>query len=104
MKTTEIIVAGGGDVEAMSGMPVEHAEARNMVFHKEAGRSHRFPMNKTTEPLIAPRRRAPQPQLAAEWQNGLETISGFSQRKLRLVLARGNRIFSPVPQHENVWC
>jgi hypothetical protein len=86
MKTTEIVIAGGGDVEAMSGMPVEHAEARNMVFHKVAGRPHRFPMSKTTEPVIAPRPRAPQPQLAAEWQNGVETISGFSQRKLRLVL------------------
>ncbi len=44
-------------------------------------------MSKTTEPIIAPRPRAPQPQLAAEWQNGLETISGFCQRKLRLVVA-----------------
>jgi hypothetical protein len=35
MKTTEIIVAGGGDVEAMSGMPVEHAENRNMVFPEQ---------------------------------------------------------------------
>jgi hypothetical protein len=37
MKTTEIIVAGGGDGEAMSGMPVEHAEKRNMVFPKQRG-------------------------------------------------------------------
>jgi hypothetical protein len=74
-------------VEAMSGMPVEYAEARNMVFHKAAGRSHRFPMSRTTEPIIADRRRAPQPPLVAEWQNGLETISGFCQRKLRVVLA-----------------
>jgi hypothetical protein len=35
MKTMEIIVAGGGDVEAMSGMPVEHAENRNMVFPEQ---------------------------------------------------------------------
>lgn len=34
MKTTEIVIAGGVDVEAVSGMPVEHAEARNMVFHR----------------------------------------------------------------------
>jgi hypothetical protein len=37
MKTTEIIVVGGGDVEAMSGMPVEHAENRNMVFPEQRG-------------------------------------------------------------------
>jgi hypothetical protein len=37
MKTTEIIVAGGGDVEAMSGMPVEHAENRNVVFPEQRG-------------------------------------------------------------------
>ena len=34
MKTTEIVIAGKNDVEAMSGMPVEHAEARNLVFHR----------------------------------------------------------------------
>lgn len=68
-------------------MSSEHAEARNTVFHKVAGPPYRFPMSKTTEPIIAPRLRAPQPQLAAEWKNGLETISGFCQRKLRLVLA-----------------
>ena len=60
-----------------------------MIFQKAARRTHRFPMSKTTEPIIAPTRRAPQPQLAAEWQNGLETIPGFCQRKLRLVLAPG---------------
>lgn len=87
MKTTEILIAGGGDVEAMSGMPTGHAEARNMVFHKVARETHRFPMTETTEPIMAHRLRAPQPQLAAEWQNGLETIPGFYQRKLRLVLA-----------------
>jgi|GEM_PF-4441497 len=37
MKTTEIIVAGGRDVEAMSGMPVEHAENRNIVFPEQRG-------------------------------------------------------------------
>ena len=58
-----------------------------MVFPKVARRSHRFPMSKTTEPIIAPGRRPPQPQLAGEWQNGLETIPGICQRKLRLVLA-----------------
>ena len=34
---TEIVIAGGGDVEAMSGMPVEHAENRNIVFPKQRG-------------------------------------------------------------------
>ena len=87
MKTTEILIAGGGDVEATSGMPVQHAEARNMVFPKAVRRSHRFPMSETTEPIMAHRLRAPQPELAAEWQNGLETIPGLYQRKLRLVLA-----------------
>ena len=86
MKTTEIFIAGG-DAEAISGMPAGYADATNMVFHKAASRSHRSPMSKTTEPVIAREQRAPQPQLAAEWQNGLETISGFCQRKLRLVLA-----------------
>ena len=87
MKTTEIFIASSGDVDPVSGMPAEHAEARNMVFHKVALRIDRFPMSKTTHPIMADRLRAPRPQLSAEWQNGLETISGFCQRKLRLVLA-----------------
>ena len=74
-------------MQAISGMPVEHAEERNMVFPRTASRSHRFPMRKTTEPIIAARRHVPEAQLAGEWQNGLETLSGVRQRKLRLVLA-----------------
>ena len=35
MKTMEILIADGGDVEAKSGMPGAHAENRNMVFPEQ---------------------------------------------------------------------
>lgn len=47
--------------------------------------------------MVPPEKRAPVPaknkSLTAEWQNGVETIRGYRQRKLRLVFAR-------LPLHE----
>ena len=102
MKTTEIIVVGGGDVEAMSGMPVEHAENRNMVFFKQPGRSNDIGMKNSKRHIMVPVRLGPAPtiprvqlrlpahtsKLFGEWQQrGPETFSGHVIRKLRLTLA-----------------
>jgi hypothetical protein len=72
-----------------------------MVFHKHPPATHRFfskrkaLMSKTIEPStprmigsargLEPGRT---PKLVAQWQSGPQTLAGYEQRKLRLVLAR----------------
>jgi hypothetical protein len=71
-----------------------------MVFHKHPSATHRFfikrkeIMNKIIEPRtsrigsargLKPGRTA---RLVAQWQGGVQTLAGYAQRKLRLVLAR----------------
>ena len=71
-----------------------------MVFHKHPSATHRFfikrkeHMNKIIEPKtprigsargLEPGRAA---KLVAQWQSGVQTLAGYAQSKLRLVLAR----------------
>ena len=71
-----------------------------MVFHKHPSATHRFfikrkeLMNKTIEPRTprvgSARELEPGPtaRLVAQWQSGMQTLAGYAQSKLRLVLAR----------------
>jgi len=85
----------------MRGMPARHGEARNMVFHKHPSAIHCFFsernefMNKIIEPntprmIFSARGLEPgrMVMLVAQWQSGPQTLVGYEQRKLRLVLAR----------------
>jgi len=82
-------------------MPARHPEARNMVFHKHPSATHRYfikrkeVMNKIIESSMSrmtgsarglePGRTA---KLVAQWKSGPQTLAGYEQRKLRLVVAR----------------
>jgi len=71
-------------------MPARHTETTNIVFHNTAVVSRSFRM-KTRRQLTAPPKREPVDSamtgMRAQWQSGLETLSGIRQWKLRLQLA-----------------
>ena len=72
-----------------------------MVCHKDASVTHRFfskrkkSMTKTIEAITAkwllakpPFARAEGRRLTAQWQSGVQTMSGYAQRKLRFSFAQ----------------